>query len=242
MLPDLVAQAVWDWNLELGKPYAGGAASYGCRAVLDSVPVVLKIQYPDREGACEAAALRLWDGRGAVRLLAERSENRTMLIERCELGGPLGDAGVDPIPVLGDLLPELWVTCGPEFNSLAQEAAGWADALPQSWEAAGHPCEWELVDAALSFIDKLAPTQEDEVLLNQDLHGGNVLSAQRAPWLVIDPKPLRGERAFALAPIVRSFKFGHSRAAVIDRLDRLSRRLDIDRDRALGWAIAQTMA
>jgi hypothetical protein len=32
------------------------------------------------------------------------------------------------------------------------------------------------------------------VLLNQDLHFGNVLAAEREPWLVIDPKPLAGER------------------------------------------------
>jgi streptomycin 6-kinase len=78
--------------------------------------------------------------------------------------------------------------------------------------------------------------------VHQDLHGENVLAAEREPWLVIDPKPLAGEREFALAPIVRSFEFGHSRSEVLRRLDRLSGELALDRERARGWAIAQTIA
>jgi streptomycin 6-kinase len=34
------------------------------------------------------------------------------------------------------------------------------------------------------------------VLLATDLHAGNVLQAQRRPWLVIDPKPFVGDRAY----------------------------------------------
>jgi streptomycin 6-kinase len=80
------------------------------------------------------------------------------------------------------------------------------------------------------------------VLLHQDLHGENVLAAQREPWLVIDPKPLAGEREFGLAPIVRSFELGHSRRAVLRRLDRLTGELGLDRERTRGWTIAQTIA
>jgi streptomycin 6-kinase len=80
------------------------------------------------------------------------------------------------------------------------------------------------------------------VLLHQDLHGENVLAAQREPWLVIDPKPLLGEREFAVAPIVRSFEFGHSRRDALYRLDRLTSELGLDRERARGWTIGQTVA
>src|SRR5712691_13542147 len=37
---------------------------------------------------------------------------------------------------------------------------------------------------------------------------------------VIDPKPLVGEREFAVAPIVRSFELGHSKRDVLHRFDR----------------------
>lgn len=70
----------------------------------------------------------------------------------------------------------------------------------------------------------------------------NVLAAQREPWLVIDPKPLVGERAFAVAPIVRSNELGHGRDHVLHRFDRLTDELGLDRDRARGWTICQTLA
>ena len=69
-----------------------------------------------------------------------------------------------------------------------------------------------------------------------------MLAAGREPWLAIDPKPLLGEREFAVASIVRSPELGHSRRAVMGRLDRLTSELGLDRDRARGWTIGQTIA
>ena len=80
------------------------------------------------------------------------------------------------------------------------------------------------------------------MLLHQDLHGDNVLAAQREPWLAIDPKPLVGEREFGIAPVVRSRELGHSRRDVLNRFDRLTAELGLDRERARGWTIAQTIA
>ena len=59
---------------------------------------------------------------------------------------------------------------------------------------------------------------------------------------MIDPKPLAGEREFSVAPIVRSFELGHSKRHALHRLDRLTSELGLDRDRALGWTVAQTVA
>jgi len=53
---------------------------------------------------------------------------------------------------------------------------------------------------------------------------------------------LLGEREFSVAPIVRSFELGHSRRDALDRLDRLTSELGLDRDRARAWTIGQTMA
>jgi streptomycin 6-kinase len=88
----------------------------------------------------------------------------------------------------------------------------------------------------------LAPSQGEQVLLHQDLHGDNVLAAEREPWLVIDAKPLVGEREFAVAPIVRSDELGAARADVLYRFDRLTSELGLDRERARRWTIGQTVA
>jgi streptomycin 6-kinase len=204
---------------------------------------VLKVQTPHRESEHEAAALELWDGDGAVRLLAHDPERHALLLERCVPATPLASVGHEAaLEVLVSLLPRLWKPAAAPFRSLAEEAAWWLVQLPRTWEEAGRQFERRLLDASLEALAELAPTQGEQVLLHQDLHGDNVLAAEREPWLVIDPKPLVGEREFAVAPIVRSVELGHSRRDVLYRLDRLTSELGLDRERARGWTIGQTIA
>jgi streptomycin 6-kinase len=189
-----------------------------------------------REAEHEPDALRTWNGNGAVLLLAQ--EGDVMYLERCEPGTPLSSAGQDTaLDVLVSLLPRLWIPAGEPFHTLADEAAWWAEYLPQKFT--GEP---RALDAALDAIAALSPTQGEQVLLHQDLHGDNVLAAQREPWLVIDPKPLLGEREFAVAPIVRSLELGATKRDALYRFDRLTAELGLDRERARGWTIAQTVA
>jgi streptomycin 6-kinase len=205
--------------------------------------VVLKVQDPHRESEHEAEALRLWDGEGAVRLLDEEPDEYALLLERCVPGTPLSAAGAETaLDVLVELLPRLWKPAGQPFRSLAAEAAWWADSLEDTWERFGRPFERKLLDAALEALQQLPRTQGPQVLLHQDLHGDNVLAAQREPWLAIDPKPLVGEREFGVAPVVRSRELGHSRREVLARFDRLVSELGLDRERARGWTIGQTIA
>jgi streptomycin 6-kinase len=235
-VPSLLAECATAWGLTPGHAYAPGAAGYATRVSLpDGTPAVLKLIYPDRETEQEADALERWDGDGAVRLLARDDERRAVLLERAEPGTPLGEGSPDPLGVLIDLLPRLWKS-GDGFRPLADEAAHWLEG-----EARTIP-DARIRDAALHYLRELAPTQGEQVLLHQDLHGGNVLAAEREPWLVIDPKPLAGEREFAAAPIVRSRELGLTRRDVLYRLDRLTAELGLDRERARGWTIAQTAA
>jgi streptomycin 6-kinase len=243
-VPDLVAECVEEWGLSLGEPYEAGAAGYTVRADLpDGTPAVLKVIYPHREAEHEGEALCVWDGDGAIRLLAYDDVRWAMLIERCEPGTLLAKA--DPelaLDVLIGVLPRLWKPVGEPFRALAEEALWWIDYLPAEWEQAGKPFDRELLDVAIARLGELAGSQGEQVLLHQDLHGDNVLAAQREEWLVIDPKPLVGEREFAVAPIVRDPELGHSRRDVLYRLDRLTSELGLDRDRARGWTIGQTIA
>jgi streptomycin 6-kinase len=243
-VPDLVAECVEEWRLQLGDPYEAGAAGYAVRAELpDGGPAVLKLIYPHRESEHEADSLALWDGHGAVKLL-ERDDGRSaMLLERCEPGTTLAAAGADvALEVLIGLLPRLWVEAGEPFHTLEDEAAWWIEYLPEQWERSGRAVERRLVDFALDALRSLSASQGEQMLLHQDLHGDNVLASEREPWLVIDPKPLIGEREFAVAPIVRSAELGQSKRDALYRLDRLTSDLGLDRERARGWTIGQTMA
>jgi streptomycin 6-kinase len=240
-VPGLVEECREEWGLTLGDPYEAGAAGYAVRADLpDGTPAVLKLIYPHRESEHEADALELWDGDGAVRLIAHDPERWAIVLERCEPGTPLSalESG-EALDVLVGLAPRLWKPAGEPFRALADETAWWLEYMPQQWNGR---YERKVLDAAIDALSSLAPTQGEQVLVHQDFHGDNVLAAQREPWLVIDPKPLVGEREFGIAGIVRSPELGHSRRDVLRRLDRLTSELGLDRDRARGWTIGQTIA
>lgn len=241
-LPEVIAGLAEEWHLALGRPYEDGSVSWVAPVTTDGAPAVLKVQFPHRESEGEADALAAWDGNGAARLLRRDDDRHALLLEQCRPGTHLARSEVDHLAVLVDLLPALWVAAPSGIRSLADESALWAGHLQEHWVAAGQPCERRLVDLALQYLEELPTTQGPAVLLHQDLHGDNVLAAERRPWLAIDPKPLAGEREFAVAPIVRSFEFGHSAGEVTDRLQRLCAVLDLDEERAAKWTIAQTVA
>jgi streptomycin 6-kinase len=61
----------------------------------------------------------------------------------------------------------------------------------------------ELGDTAVLLLERCEPgtpladtTAERNVMLCTDLDAGNVLAAQREPWLVIDPKPYAGDPTY----------------------------------------------
>jgi streptomycin 6-kinase len=166
-----------------------------------------------------------------------------MLLERCEPGTLLAEAEPETaLDVFIELLPRLWTSGGAPFRPLADEAGWWIESLPGDWERAGRPFDRRLVDTAVGLLRELSDSQGDQVLLHQDLHGDNVLAAEREPWLVIDPKPLVGEREFGIAPIVRDVELGRGRRDLQRRFDHLTSELGLDHDRARGWTIGQTIA
>ncbi|KXK63084.1 aminoglycoside phosphotransferase [Micromonospora rosaria] len=247
-LPRLVAECAQRWSLRLGPPFPYAMVSLALPAYRpDGTAAVLKLQYPGPDSRHEAAALAAWDGTGAVRLLAYDADRRALLVERCEPGGPLHRLPLEEaLDVTAGLLPRLWRPARPEavtpIRSLAEEATGWLAQLPVEWERAGRPYERRLLDVACDRLAGLVGTQGEQVLVNQDLHAGNVLAATREPWLVIDPKPLVGEREFSVVPMIRGPELGHGPALLRRRLDRLTADLGLDRERVLGWTIGQTLA
>jgi streptomycin 6-kinase len=243
-LPAHLAACVAKWGLTLEVPYEQSCVSIVfpvSRA--DGSAAVLKVQYPHPESDHETEALRQWKGNGAILLYDDDPEHHALLLERCQPGDHLARVAADgALEIIAGLLPRLWIKAGRPFRSVGEEAAGWCRELPVNWERAGRPFEMALLETAIEGMERLSGSQGEQVLVHQDLHGDNVLRATREPWLVIDPKPLVGEKEFSLAPIIRSYEFGHSRRAVVGRLDRLTSMLGLDRERVRLWTIGQTLA
>jgi streptomycin 6-kinase len=251
-LPRLAAECADLWSLRLGEPFPGSYISWVARASLaDGTRAVLKINFPDAESEHEGRALAHWDGRGAVRLLAEDPARRAMLVERCEPGTPLAALEDDDeaTRIAAGVLRRLWRPAPPRhpFALLSAAAEFWAEELPAAWQHLGRPFERALLDAAVTAARDLGSSQGEPVVLHQDFHGGNVLRSSREPWLAVDPKPLVGEREFDAASLLRDRRdvlSGDPEAGRIvrRRLDQLADELDLERERMRGWGIVHALA
>ncbi|WP_417667845.1 aminoglycoside phosphotransferase family protein [Roseibium sp.] len=243
-LPNLVDACVRHWSLDnVGKPFAGSTVSHAFPAFRDGMPVVVKLQFPHEECLFEADALKVWAGAGAVRLFGHLPEYNALLLERAQPGSYLSDdPRTDHLGVVVDLLSRLWVTTNVSFKRLRQQAEDWDTLFKNEHRIAADDQERRVIRHTQGLLGELLSTPMEEVLIHQDLHGQNIVSAQREPWLVIDPKPLVGERAFGLAPIIRSFEFGNTKKSMLYRLDRLSEELGVERERARKWTVVQTLA
>ena len=198
-LPDIVDGLARRWSLTLGRPYEpGGECSWVAPAVTATGDdVVLKVGWTHDESRDEAAALRVWDGRGTVRLLeaAVEGETTALLLERAAPGTPLSDRdGPEQDEVLAGLLRRLWVEPGAAqpFRPLSEMCDTWVDeARPELTHV-----DPGLVRDGLALFAALPREPSPQVLLATDLHAENVLAAQREPWLVVDPKPYVGDPAY----------------------------------------------
>jgi streptomycin 6-kinase len=238
-LPRLAAECAELWDLQLEEPIEAAHS-----LVVPAGDGVLKLNAPSHfEADHEAEALERWAGMGAVRLLARDDARRAFVIERCRPGTQLWDARVDELAVVGELLPRLWLE--PQrtrpFRLLADEAERWAEELPRRYELGGQPFERPLLEFALDVFH--TAEQRASFLVNQDLHGGNVLRAEREPWLVIDPKPLIGERELDGAGLLRNAAWSEQSPSVsVRRWLRMLEELGLDRERLRGWGAAHALA
>jgi len=207
---------------------------------------VLKLSFPDEESAHEADALVHWRGEGAVRLLEVNRERNALLIERAEPGTSLWEVANDEEATLtaASVLRRLWLRPPPDghpFRLLADDAERWTSQLRSDWETLGRPFERRLVDAAAASARELARSQPKVAVCHQDLQGSNVLTAQREPWLAIDPKPIVGEPAFDVASPLSDRRWSIDRGISQRRFDLLAAELDLERDRMWGWGLIHAL-
>ena len=198
-LPRVLEKFEREWSLKLGGPFDGEevSCSYVAAAVrADGTPAVLKIGMPHMEGQHEIQGLGFWCGDPTVRMILADEDSGAMLLERCEPGTALRELEErEQDVVIARLLRRLWrqpATPHP-FRPLS--------ALTEFWsgETLAHQQDWldpGLVREGLRLLAELPFRAPSEVLLATDLHAGNVLRAQREPWLVIDPKPFVGDPAY----------------------------------------------
>lgn len=253
-LPAKVAGLCEKWGLALDGPaMSGGTHSYAApvRRLADGTPAVLKVTVPDDENAAEPTALWCFDGDGAVRLYEYDTEAAALLIERAEPGNALVDESdrLGAVDVAAGILRRLWRVPGeipagfpalPEVSALVE---GWSRRFPDRLAQPGGERTGErLVSRSVELLASYASPDGPVGLVNRDAHLGNFLAARREPWLLIDPKPLLGERAFDAGYLIaRQVADRPETAFAWEVVTRAADGLGVDRGRACGWAFIRAV-
>lgn len=239
--PDSIRELQDRWALSLGDPFDGSdiTCSWVAPAVRrDGTRAVLKLGMPHMEAMHEIQGLRFWDGDPTVRVFEYDVELNAMLLERCEPGTVLRTLPEeDQDVVIAGLLRRLWRR-PPEphpFRPLASMIECWIDETNEAahnWPDAGR------VQEGLRILEELARPSADDVLLATDLHAGNVLQAQREPWLAIDPKPFIGDRAYDATQHLLNCK-GRMATDPDRTIRRFADLLEVDAERIRLWTFAR---
>jgi streptomycin 6-kinase len=246
-LPELVDELTRRWSLTLGPAFGGGVVGFVASAERpDGERLVLKVSFVDEETRHEPDALRQWDGDGVVRLLDAEPERGALLLERIEPATALGDHPDrgEAISIACALLQRLWRPV-PEphpFTLVRDLASRLADELPRRFDRQRRPFDKELLRTAVDLCHDFVSSSEEMVLVNRDFHLGNVLAAEREPWLVIDPKPLVGERAFDTGHLVRTLLPERLDVRSVDAIvGRLAAELELEPAHIRAWALVRSV-
>jgi streptomycin 6-kinase len=247
-LPEVVAETAEEWRLELGEPYLpGGQCAWVAPAHTGRAEdLVLKVHWRHPEAEHEADALRFWDGNGAVRCFAMKTLDHTtlLLLERCDPGVPL-DTRPEPEQdvVIAGLLRRLWERTPEDdhpFVSFQDMCDLWADSFEQHYELGPRGLDPGLAHEGSAVMRELPRSADQAVLLCTDLHAGNVLSARREPWLVIDPKPFIGDPAFD--PVQHMLNCEERLAAdPVGLAERMGELMGVDPERVRLWLFARAV-
>ena len=239
-LPKAITDLKRRWHLTLSPPFEEEASCSWVAPCIrrDGTPAVLKLGLPHMEAENEIDGLLFWDGDPTVFVLEADLELNAILLERCEPGTTLRERPEnEQDQVIAKLLRRLWRPL-PEvqpFRPLSEMIAAW---IKESVEQADRLPDAGLAKEGLHIFEALLSDAPCDVLLATDLHAGNVLRAQREPWLVIDPKPFYGDPAYdATQHLLNCKERLHSKP--IATISRFADLLDVDPERVRLWTFAR---
>ncbi|MFD0270198.1 aminoglycoside phosphotransferase family protein [Streptomyces sp. NPDC127106] len=242
-LPARTERFLQEWGLRPAGPVMHGMTALVVPVErADGTVAALKLLLPDEESVGEPLALRVWDGRGCVRLLEHDPGTGTLLLERLDERRPLsGLAERDPrqaVRVVGELLARLTEVPAPAgVRRLGPMVAGMLERTPAALAGIPDARARGLVADCAAALAEVAGEPGDR-LLHWDLHYDNVLAGGREPWLAIDPKPLAGDPGFELLPAIRNNFFADQ---VRWRFDLLTEALGLERERARAWTLGRVL-
>jgi streptomycin 6-kinase len=185
-LPELVGELCGRWGLRVTGDPLHGYLALVLPVLRGDARYALKVSWLDGETVNEAAALALWNGGGAVRLIDADGAAGALLLEWLDPLRSLKEADLSvAVPVAGRLLRRLAVPVPAQWPArpvpgLGQWALDLAAELPGRWRATGRPFPERRLDAVVDAAAALT-RRAGGLLANRDMHYQNVLAGSVNP-------------------------------------------------------------
>jgi streptomycin 6-kinase len=247
-LPYTVGDLLDRWRLRQEGP-----SMYGmCAVVLpvhceDGKRGALKVSWVDDETRLESVALRTWSGHGAVTVLRTDEVSGAMLLERLDERRVLLDVPIqEALDTAAALLRELRVPAPAGFRSVGDIAARWGTEFFEDWRRLGKPCPEKLISSAVDVCAELAVLASEPSLLHGDFHYANILGRGKDSWAAIDPKPLKGDPAYEVVPLLRN-RWSEIRgddetnATVRQRVERFAEMAELEPMTVCRWCLVRSV-
>jgi streptomycin 6-kinase len=250
-LPGLLGAAARRWELTIERPFPNLSYNYVATARrAGGQEVVLKLGVPNPELHSEATALRVFDGRGAVRLLDADPERGMLLLERLQPGHTLRSTSLldddQATRIAAGVMASLWRP--PPENHAFVTINDWGrgfERLRARFQGGTGPFPRGMVEDAEAIYRGYQTEADKAVLLHGDLHHENILDGGDS-WLAIDPKGIVGEAAYETGALLRNpiseiYDLSSNSVRLKRRAAILGELLGFDQERILSWGFAQAV-
>jgi streptomycin 6-kinase len=213
----------------------------------DQEKLVLKlIKQPGDEWRAGEVVSAL-DGNGVVRV--HEYTGGAMLLDRLEPGKnllelSLGGRDEEATHILVDVMRKM-------SSASSAKPAGcptvedWGEGFARYLVSGNELIPRDLVESAQRVFADLCASQGPKRLLHGDLHHYNVLFDSKREWLAIDPKGVIGELEYEVGAILRnpveSPELFLSPPIIERRIDQLTSKLNLNRERVLAWTFSQAV-
>ena len=258
-LPALIDEASQKWGLTEVQPSSNLSYNFVAFARRGDEEVVLKMGVPNREFRSEIAALRLFNGEGACRLIDHDVKKYWMLLERLWPGVMLATLEDDEeaTHIAANVMQKIWRPIEQVTPSKAQslgQTAGfiqlsdWFDGLKKlrrHFDGGTGPFNEKLVERVERSVKDFFLENQKPVLMHGDFHHFNILSSERG-WLVIDPKGVIGPACYEVGPLLINpwgdlLSGSNYRQMTKRRIDILHEHLGFERERIHEWGLAHAV-
>lgn len=255
-LPSIIEEYAERWDLRIQPPMALSYNYVAPATRADGTPAIFKCGVVSDNSSIRAEidALQHWGGDGAVLVLEDDRDAGVFLLERLSPGREIVELDdVESTRIAADLMRRLWkpLPAKHAFPTLGQWGAAFGQ-LRERHEGTTGPLSSALIGRGETLYWDLVASQAEPILLHGDLHHFNILSAQREPWLIIDPHGVVGEPAFEVGPWLRNtigspngphahlylLNQPNAREVIGRRLGDFSELLGIERQRLRDWGVA----